>query len=118
MDKKDEVLLAENEAKEKISVVLQEKDDLLRQAKDKAKKDLTTHDDELRMKTQEKITALLMDTSKAEEVDEQTKKDLVRIEESFKRNKESVSQFLFTSTIKVDINIPEVVIGNFEERMK
>mmetsp|Transcript_796 Transcript_796/g.776 ORF Transcript_796/g.776 Transcript_796/m.776 type:complete len:122 (+) Transcript_796:32-397(+) len=115
---KDEVLVAEDEAKQRIQQVQQEKDDLLRQAKDKAKKQLKSHDDELRTKTQEKITELYLDRTPLENIDEKTKQDIKAIDESFVKNKDQVSQFLFDSVTKVNIVIPDVVIANFEEKFK
>jgi vacuolar-type H+-ATPase subunit H len=116
-DKKDEVLIAENEVKQRINQVLLEKDDLLRQAKEKAKKELKSHDDDMRVATQEKVTELLVDRTRMDEVDEQTRRDLILIEENFVKNKSQVVDFLFGSVINVNIVIPDVVIGCFEEKM-
>ena len=116
-DKKDEVLIAENEVKLRINQVLLEKDDLLRQAKEKAKKELKSHDDEMRCATQEKVTELLVDRSRMDEVDEQTRQELILIEENFEKNKSEVVDYLFGAVTNVNIVIPDVVIGCFEEKM-
>jgi len=117
-DKKDEVLIAENEVKQRINQVLLEKDDLLRQAKEKAKKELKSHDDDMRLETQEKVTELLVNRQAIDEVDEQTRRDLIVIDDDFEKNKSQVVDFLFNSVTTVNIVIPDVVIGCFEEKMK
>ena len=117
-DRIDEVLIAENEAKKRIAEVMQEKDDLLRQAKEKAKKELKSHDDELREITQEKITQLYLDRNELEEIDERTKKEIIEIDLAYNKNKSKVADFIFKSVVSVNIVIPDVVKGNFEEKIK
>ena len=117
-EKRDEVLIAETDVKERIRQVLAEKDDLFRFAKEKAKKQLKTYDDELRGKTQEKITELIMFRQETDHIEEKTKSDLEQIHKTYERNKETVIQYLFDTVTKVDIHIPDVVIGNFEENFK
>jgi vacuolar-type H+-ATPase subunit H len=117
-DRKDEVLIAEKEAKAKIAQVMQEKDDLLKQAKDKAKKDLKSHDDEMRGKTQEKITQLILNRGEIDVIEEKTKSELKTLQTSFEKNKGKVVDFLFNSVTTVKIHIPDVVKGNFEETYK
>lgn len=117
-ERKDEVLVAEKEAKAKISQVLQEKDDLLKQAKEKAKKDLKSHDDEMRAKTQEKITQLILNRGEIDSIEEKTKADLKTLELSYTKNRSNVVDFLFNSVTTVKIHIPDVVKGNFEETYK
>lgn len=118
VDRKDDVLVAEKEAKDRIVLVNQEKEDLWRQAKDKAKKELKSHDDAIREKNQQKITELYLDRKEIESIDNKTKVDLKVIDQAYDINQNKVVDFLFESVTKVNIHIPDVVIGNFEETYK
>ena len=113
-DRKDDVLIAENEAKNRINLVLKEKDEVLRQAKDKAKKELKSHDDELRIKTQDRITELHLNTNEIESIDSKTEVELKEIDALFSKNKDKVVNMLFDSVTKVNIVISNTVKENFE----
>jgi vacuolar-type H+-ATPase subunit H len=117
-DKKDNILIAEEDAKIRIGEVLLEKDNLLRQAKERAKKELKSHDEELRDKTQAKITELNMNSSEVDDIDAKTLVDLKEIENKFTKNKSSVCDFLFNSVVNVTITIPDVVKADFEKQIK
>lgn len=115
-EKKDEVLLAELDVKQRIQQVMSEKNDLLKNAKEKAQRQLKTYDDELLNKTQEKISQLIINREANDHIEQKTKSDIELIKQLFKKNKENVTQFLFNTVTNVDIHIPDVVIGNFEEK--
>lgn len=117
-DKRDNVLEAENEAKIRILEVMQEKDDLLKQAKERAKKELKSHDDQLQQETQEKVTNLYVDRSEIDRIEENTEKEIAIIEQNFNRNKKEVVDYLFESVININIVIPDVVKADFEKSMK
>ena len=117
-DKKDNILIAEEDAKIRISEVLQEKDNLLRQAKERAKKELKSHDEELREKTQQRTTELLLNSTELDQIDAKTIVDMKEIETKFIKNKSSVCEFLFNSVVNVTISIPDVVKADFEKQIK
>lgn len=117
-EKLDEVLLAEKEAKKRIDLILKEKEDMLRLAKEKAKKELRSHEDDLRKITNDKITDLLSNKNTLIEVEEKTKKDLKLIDELALKNQQEVVNYLFKTVTYVDIRIPDVVKENFEENYK
>lgn len=117
-EKLDEVLLAEKEAKKRIDLILKEKEDMLRLAKEKAKKELRSHEDDLRKITNDKITDLLSNKNTLIEVEEKTKKDLKLIDELALKNQQEVVNYLFKTVTYVDIVIPDVVKENFEENYK
>jgi vacuolar-type H+-ATPase subunit H len=117
-DKKDSVLIAEDEAKARIQEVIQEKDDLLRQAKERAKKELRSFDDELQQKTQERITNLYIDRSDLNAIEGNTEKELRDLEDKFAKNKNEVVDYLFEAVTHIKIVIPDVVKANFENTMK
>lgn len=114
-EKLDEVLLAEKEAKKRIDLILKEKEDMLKFAKEKAKKELRSHEDELRKVTNDKITDLLSNKSTLIEVEEKTKNDLKMIDNLASKNQNDVINFLYKTVISVDIVIPDVVKENFEQ---
>lgn len=117
-DRKDNVLIAELEAKKRISDVNQEKDDLLRKAKDKAKKELKSFDEDLNQKTREKVTQLYIDRSETDKLEELTLSEIKDIEKNYIKNKNEVIDFLFDTVINVKIGIPDVVIADFENKFK
>lgn len=117
-ERKDDVLLAEEDAKSRIQLVLQEKDDLLRKAKEQAKQNLRSHDEELQQLTQDKITHLYIDRSNIDEIEKHTQTEVQRLEESFHKNKDKVVDFLFESVTNIKIVIPDVVIADFEKSKK
>lgn len=117
-DKKDNILIAEEDAKIRITEVLQEKDNLLRQAKERAKKELNSHDEELRKITQQRVTDLLTNNTELEQIEAKTIVDMKEIETLFAKNKSSVCEFLFNSVVNVTISIPDVVKADFEKQIK
>jgi len=117
-DKRDYIIIAEDLAKTRIVEVQLEKDNLLKQAKEKARKDLRSHDDDLQIKTQEKVTQLYMNNSHVEEIDSKTEAEIKDIEVKFKNNKQGACDFLFKSITDVVISIPDVVKADFEKSLK
>ena len=118
VDKKDNVLLAELDAKKRIQEVLQEKEEVLRKAKDKAKKELKSFDEDLNQKTRDRVTQLYIDRSETDKLDDITKNEILELEKNFQKNKKNVVDFLFNSVVNVTIAIPDVVIADFENKFK
>ncbi len=117
-DKRDYIIIAEDLAKSRIVEVQLEKDNLLKQAKEKARKDLRSHDDDLQIKTQEKVTQLYMDNTHNEEIDAKTEVEIKDTEVKFIKNKQAACDFLFKSVTDVVITIPDVVKADFEKSLK
>ena len=87
----------------------------VRQAKINARMELSSYEEKLREETQEKITELNINRQGFDEIDKITEEELKEIDETFNKNKNKVIDFLFDSVVQVNIDIPDVVKGNFEE---
>ena len=118
MAERDDVLITENEAKNKINQILQEKDSLFKQAKQNARKDLSSYEDEIREETRDKITTLNMNQDEFDAIEKRTEEEIKEIEALFVRNKETVIDMLFKNVIAVNVEVPDVVKGDFEKNIK
>ena len=114
--REDHVLEQEKLAIEQIENANKEKDDLLRKAKEAARKEKASYDDEKRRECMEKVTELASNTEMIEEIEEKSKKDIEAINKIYEHNKDKVIDYLFNSVIKVDFEVPDVVKGCFEEK--
>jgi hypothetical protein len=52
-----------------------------------------------------------------EDLENKNRQEIIEVEQQFNRNKPKVIDYLFNNVIHVDIIIPEVVKGKFEERL-
>jgi hypothetical protein len=50
-------------------------------------------------------------------LERKNEQEVLEVEQQFSKNKASVIDYLFENVINVDIHIPEVVKGKFEERL-
>ena len=66
----------------------------------------------------DKITALTSDVTVHDKIKEETQKTLRQINEQYEANKDKALAYVFDSIIKINIEIPEVVIGNFESKFE
>ena len=114
--REDHVLEQEKLAIEQIENANKEKDDLLRKAKEAARKETASYDDEKRRECMEKVTELASNTEMIEEIEEKSKKDIEAIKQRYEHNKDKVIDYLFNNVIKVDFEVPDVVKGCFEEK--
>ena len=114
--REDHVLEQEKLAIGQIENANKEKDDLLRKAKEAARKETASYDDEKRRECMEKVTELASNTEMIEEIEEKSKKDIEAINKIYEHNKDKVIDYLFNSVIKVDFEVPDVVKGCFEEK--
>ncbi len=51
-----------------------------------------------------------------EEIEHKNKLEISEVEKEFRKNKDNVIEYLFNHVIKVDIIVPDVVKGKFEEK--
>ena len=114
--REDHVLEQEKLAIEQIENANKEKDDLLRKAKEAARKETASYDDEKRRECMEKVTELASNTEMIEEIEKKKKKDIEAINKIYEHNKDKVIDYLFNNVIKVDFEVPDVVKGCFEEK--
>ena len=114
--REDHVLEQEKYAIEQIENANKEKDDLLRKAKEAARKETASYDDEKRRECMDKVTELASNTQVIEEIEEKSKNDIKKINEIYEKNKGKVIDFLFNNVITVDFEVPDVVKGCFEEK--
>lgn len=114
--REDHVLEQEKYAIEQIENANKEKDDLLRKAKEAARKETASYDDEKRRECMDKVTELASNTQVLEEIEEKSKNDIKKINEIYEKNKGKVIDFLFNNVITVDFEVPDVVKGCFEEK--
>ena len=49
--------------------------------------------------------------------EEQAKKDILEIRENYEANKDKVTEMLMERIMDVQIELPRVVVGNFEENL-
>lgn len=114
--KGDYVLEQENYASEQILEVSKEKDDLLRKAKEAARRETASYEEEKRNDCMQRVTQLTSNTDLIDEIFEKKEKDLELIKEQYNQNKDKVIDFLFKNVIKVEFSVPDVVKGCFEEK--
>lgn len=114
--KGDYVLDQEKHALDQIRDANKEKDDLLRKAKDAAKKELNSYDEQKQSETQDRITELTSNTTVIDEIYDKKEADIKEINENFAKNKQKVIDFLFDNVLKIEYNVPDVVKGCFEEK--
>ena len=51
-----------------------------------------------------------------EDIERKNKLEIIEVEKEFNKNKDKVVDYLFENVIQVDIIVPEVVKGKFEEK--
>lgn len=117
-DKKDYILVAEEEAKERIIQIQAEKESIIKQAKDKARKDLKSHEIDLQQRNQMRITELYSNNILLDEIDKKNLVEIKEIEEKNKINADKAVRLLFETVTKVSIVIPDVVKAEFEKENK
>ena len=83
--REDHVLEQEKYAIEQIENANKEKDDLLRKAKEAARKETAWYDDEKRRECMDKVTELASNTQVLEEIEEKSKNDIKKINEIYEK---------------------------------
>ena len=116
MSKGDYALEQEKYSVELIEKANNEKDGLLKLAKDMSEKELGSYNEEKRIECDDKITDLNVNEKYINEIQEKSKKDIEELKHNFGNNEEKVVDFLFEKVINVKYEVPEVVKGFFEEK--
>ena len=112
----DYALEQEKYSVELIEKANNEKDGLLKLAKDMAAKELESYNDEQRELYTEKVTNLNSNAQVIEDIQEKSKKEIDELRENFNSRKDQVVNFLFENVINVKYEVPDVVKGFFEEK--
>ena len=114
--KGDYALEQEKYSAELIEKANNEKDGLLKLAKDLSEKELNSYNEEKRIEYDDKVTELNINEKFLEEINEKSKKEIEEINNNFNSNKDKVVDFLFENVINVKYEVPDVVKGFFEEK--
>ena len=114
--KGDYALEQEKYSAELIEKANNEKDGLLKFAKDMATKELESYNEDKRREYDNKVTELNVNEKFIEEIENKSKIEVEEINSNFASRKDKVVDFLFESVINVKYEVPEVVKGFFEEK--
>ena len=114
--KGDYALEQEKYSAELIEKANNEKDGLLKLAKDLSEKELNSYNEEKRIEYDDKVTELNINEKFLDEINEKSKKEIEEINKNFNSNKDKVVDFLFENVINVKYEVPDVVKGFFEEK--
>ena len=112
----DYALEQEKYSVELIEKASNEKDGLLKLAKDMAQKELTSYEEEKRNEYNDKVTELNTNEQELENIHKKSKEEVDAILNSYDAKKDKVVDFLFANVINVKYEVPDVVKGFFEEK--
>ena len=115
-NKGDYALEQEKYSAELIEKANNEKDGLLKLAKDMSDKELESYNDEKRREYDNKVTELNINEKFLEEINTKSEKEIEKKKKNFTSNKDKVIDFLFENVINVKYEVPDVVKGFFEEK--
>ena len=114
--KGDYALEQEKYSAELIEKANNEKDGLLKLAKEMSERELSSYNDEKKNEYDNKVTELNINDKLLDEINEKKDKDIEEINNNFDDNKDKVVDFLFERVINVKYEVPDVVKGFFEEK--
>ena len=114
--KGDYALEQEKYSAELIEKANNEKDGLLKLAKEMSERELSSYNDEKKNEYDNKVTELNINDQLLDEIIEKKDKDIKEINNNFNDNKDKVVDFLFERVINVKYEVPDVVKGFFEEK--
>ena len=114
--KGDYALEQEKYSAELIEKANNEKDGLLKLAKEMSERELSSYNDEKKNEYDNKVTELNINDKLLDEIIEKKDKDIKEINNNFNDNKDKVVDFLFERVINVKYEVPDVVKGFFEEK--
>jgi hypothetical protein len=89
----------------------------MRKAKEAANKQIITYDEEKRSQHNQKVTDLYSNRDYIEDIEKKNKVEISEVEQQFNKHKSNVIEYLFNNVTHVDYVLPEVIKGNFEERL-
>ena len=112
----DYALEQEKYSVELIEKANNEKDGLLKLAKEMATKELESFNEEKRIECADKITQLNANDQIIEDIQNKSKNEIDSLYNNFDSKKESVVNFLYQNVINVKYEVPDVVKGFFEEK--
>ena len=114
--KGDYALEQEKYSAELIEKANNEKDGLLKLAKEMSERELSSYNDEKKNEYDNKVTELNINDKLLDEINEKKEKEIEEIKNNFNDNKDKVVDFLFERVINVKYEVPDVVKGFFEEK--
>ena len=114
--KGDYALEQEKYSAELIEKANNEKDGLLKLAKEMSERELSSYNDEKKNEYDNKVTELNINDKLLDEINEKKDKEIEEINNNFNDNKDKVVDFLFERVINVKYEVPDVVKGFFEEK--
>ena len=112
----DYALEQEKYSVELIEKANNEKDGLLKLAKDMAAKELESFNKEKKNECDNEITKLNANDQIIEDIQNKSKNEIDSLNNNFNSKKDKVVEFLFNNVIKVKYEVPDVVKGFFEEK--
>ena len=116
MSKGDYALEQEKYSVELIEKANNEKDGLLKLAKEMATKELESFNEEKRIECTNEITKLNANDQIIEDIQNKSKSEIDSLYNNFNSKKDKVVDFLFKNVINVKYEVPDVVKGFFEEK--
>ena len=112
----DYALEQEKYSVELIEKANNEKDGLLKLAKEMAQRELSTFSEEKRQECMDEITKLNSNDDIIEEIRIKSQEEIDALNNNFSSRKDQVVDFLFKNVINVKYEVPDVVKGFFEEK--
>ena len=112
----DYALEQEKYSVELIEKANNEKEGLLKIAKELAAKELDTYNEEKRNEYADKVTSLNSNVQLIEDIQNKSKEEIDELNNNFNSKKDQVINYLFEKVITVKYEVPDVVKGFFEEK--
>ncbi len=116
MSRGDYALEQEKYSVELIEKANNEKEGLLKIAKELAAKELDTYNEEKRNEYADKVTSLNSNVQLIEDIQNKSKEEIDELNNNFNSKKDQVINYLFQKVITVKYEVPDVVKGFFEEK--
>ena len=115
-NKGDCALEQEKYSSELIEKANNEKEGLLKLAKEMAAKEVESYNDEKREECDNKITDLNSNDDIIKDIQTKSQIEIETLNNNFNASKEKVIDFLFKNVVTVKYEVPDVVKGCFEEK--
>ena len=112
----DYALIHEKKGAEQIQAALEEKENLLKLAKDRASKETEDYRVEKEKEMNDKITSINDYQDVLQEIEDKSNREIDNIKKTCQENGDRVIDLLFQNVVKVEYELPDVVKGCFEEK--
>ena len=112
----DYALEQEKYSVELIEKANNEKEGLMKIAKELAAKELDAYNEEKRNEYTDKVTSLNSNVQLIEDIHNKSKEEIDELTKNFNSRKDQVIKFLFDKVVNVKYEVPDVVKGFFEEK--